>query len=115
MSESLGKRMQGLRGEARLTAIGEVVAQWRASGKSQTAFCREAGMAPVTLSRWLRKLEAHKQPKEQAPVLVELGVDDAEDREGYEVMLPDGTWLRVPVDFRETDLARLLGVLSSAC
>ena len=113
--ESLGKRMQGLRGEARLGAIGEVVSRWRESGKSQAAFCREVGIATVTLGRWLRKLEVAKARKPSEPVLVELGVHENDGDDAFEVMLADGIWIRVPVGFRDSELSRLLGVLSSAC
>ena len=114
-SESLGKRVQRLRGEARLAAIGEVVSEWRSSGQSQSAFCREKGIATVTLGRWLRHVEANKPSKKQAPVLVEVGVRGVERDDAYEVMLGDGTWVRVPAGFREGELARLLAALSSAC
>ena len=59
MSESLGKRIHGLRGAARLTAIGEIVSGWRASGTGRAAFCREVGIVPVTLGcRWIGRLDA---------------------------------------------------------
>ena len=115
MSESLGNRMKALRGEARLAAIGEVVSQWRASGKSQTAFCGEVGIATVTLGRWLRRLEVARAPKVSEPVLVEVGVHESPGGDGYEVLLPGRATGRVPANFREGDLARLLGVLSAAC
>ena len=112
---SLGKRMQTLRGEARLAAIGEVVARWRESGQSQAAFCREVGIATVTLGRWVRQLEAAKAPKSSEPVLVELGVHENGADDAFEVMLADGVWIRVPAGFRDSELTRLLGVLSSSC
>ena len=114
-SESLGKRLHRLRGDARLAAIGEVVSEWRKSGQSQAEFCREKGIATVTLGRWLRHLEANKASEKQGPVLVEVGVHDVERDDAYEVILGDGTWLRVPAGFREGELARLLATLSSAC
>ena len=113
--ESLGQRMRSLRGEARLRAIGEVVAQWRQSGQSQAVFCREAGIATVTLGRWLKQLAAGKAMKAKAPVLVELGTREVVTEDAFEVVLSGGIWLRVPSAFGEADLKRLLGVLSSAC
>ena len=111
---SLGERMQRLRGAARLAAIGEVVSQWRASGQSQTAFCREAGIATVTLGRWLRRLESAKAADSADPVLVEIGVRKGTGiHDGYQVVLPGGAHVRVPADFREQDLTRLLRALSS--
>jgi hypothetical protein len=115
-AERLGQRMRGLRGEARLKAIGEVVSRWRASGRSQAAFCSEIGIATVTLGRWLRRLEAARAPRDPGePVLVEIGKAQRDGEGAFEVVLPAGTRVRVPVDFRAGDLSRLLGVLSSAC
>jgi len=113
--ESLGRRMQGLRGDARLAAIGEIVSQWRESGRSQAAFSREIGIAPVTLGRWIRRLEAAKAPAPKGPVLVELGVRESPGDAAFEVVLTDGIRLLVPAGFRDGDLTRLLGVLSSSC
>jgi len=115
MAKSLGARMHALRGEARVKALGEIVAAWRASGKSQGAFSREVGVASVTLGRWSREVEVDNQVEHQAPVFVKLGSDDDEQREGYEVRLSGGTHVRVPAGFREPDLVRLLRVLSSTC
>jgi len=106
--------MRRLRGAERQAALRDVVARWRASGKSQTAFCREAGIATVTLTRWLRRLEGEKAV-ERGPVLVEVGRRAGPVRDAYEVTLPGGTRVRVPVDFRREDLVRLLGVLSATC
>jgi len=91
------------------------VAQWRESGQSQAAFCREVGIATVTLGRWLKQLESAKAAKPKAPVFVELGAHERPSDEGFEVVLSDGIWLRVPAGFGDGDLTRLLGVLSSAC
>ena len=114
MSESLGKRMRGLRGEARLTAIRDVVSQWRASGQSQAAFCREVGIATVTLGRWLRRLEV--EGRGGAPVLVEVDLPDhGGNGDGYEVVLESGIWVGIPAGFRGDDLSRLLRVLTEAC
>lgn len=110
----LARRMQGLRGEARLEALGEVVAQWRASGKSRAAFCREVGIAAVTLSRWLRKVDSNRAA-EATPVFVEVGTHEPRNRDIFEVQLSNGTRVRVPAGFVEGDLVRLLGVLATVC
>jgi len=110
----LGERMRALRGEARLEAIGEVVARWRESGRSRAAFCREVGIASVTLTRWIRQLDASRAAK-AAPVLVEVGTHERPDRDVFEVALPKGTRVRVPAGFAEADLVRLLDVVISAC
>ena len=111
----LGMRMRGLRGETRLEAIGGVVARWRESGKSRAAFCREVGIATVTLGRWVRQLEAARAAGSNEPVFVEVDIPEPPDRDLFEVVLPSGSRVRVPAGFREEDLARLLGVLSAPC
>ena len=115
MEESLGQRMRRLRGEEREAAIRDVISRWRESGQSQAAFCSEIGIATVTLARWLRKLEAAKAPKWPEPVLVEVGVQDDGHEEVYDVVLANGVCVSVPAGFRESELVRLLRVLSSTC
>ena len=112
---SLGQRMRGLRGEARLEAIGEIVARWRESGQSRAAFCRELGVATVTLSRWIHRLDASRVATQASPVLIEVGVPGGPERDVFELVLRGGTRVRVPAGFVAEDLARLLGVLTTAC
>ena len=114
MSDSLGRRIRGLRGEERTAAIEEVVSRWRASGSSKVSFCKAEGIATVTLGRWLRKLEAGKAAV-RAPVLVEVGRRERRVRDGYELVLPGGVEVRVPTGFSDEDLARLLRVLVATC
>jgi len=64
---SLGQRIRGLRGEARREVIAEVVSRWRESGQSRAAFCREVGIATVTLTRWIRQLDASRAPCHSPP------------------------------------------------
>ena len=112
---SLGQRMRGLRGEARLEAIGEIVARWRESGQSRAAFCRELGIAAVTLSRWISRLDASRPATQTSPVLVEVAVPESHERDVFELVLRGGTRVKVPAGFLAEDLARLLGVLTTAC
>ncbi len=114
MSDGLGKRIQRLRGEERETAIREVVSRWRSSGSSKVAFCKAEGIATVTLTRWLRRLEVVRGV-DRAPVLVEVGRREDPVRDAYEVILSGGAQVRVPAGFRAEDLSRLLGVLTAAC
>lgn len=115
MDESLAKRLRGLRGPARLDALQEVVSRWRTSGRSQAAFCREAGIAPVTLARWVRRVEAAGAGERDAPVFLEVGRPEAAARGRFEVILPDGTRVLLPSGFGDDDLARLLRALIAAC
>ena len=111
----LGERVRALRGEARLEAIGEIVSRWRDSGKSRTAFCREVEIATVTLTRWIRELDARQAQEVAAPVLVEVGARERPDRDVFEIVLPKGVCVRVPAGFSEADLARLFDVVIAAC
>lgn len=114
-SGSLGRRIRALRGDARLAAISEVVSQWRESGKSQASYCRDVGIASVTLGRWLRQVEAAKASDVDEPVLVELGAHAIASESIFEVVLPAGVRLRVPAGFRDGDLTRLLSIISASC
>ena len=115
MSDSLGKRIQRLRGTARVDAIREVVSRWEASRSSRVSFCKAEGIATVTLGRWIRELQTGESRRRKRPVLVEVGLHGGVSAASYEVVLPVGVTVRVPVGFREEDLIKLLGVVASAC
>ena len=114
MSDSLGQRIQRLRGAERDAAIEEVVSRWRSSDSSKVAFCKAEGIATVTLGRWLRKGQA-EEAAERAPVLVEVGRRERPVLGEYEVVLPSGVEVRVPAGFGDEDLARLLRALIATC
>jgi hypothetical protein len=48
MADGLAMRLRKLRGEDRLKEIADVVARWRASGRSEAAFNAEVGVAGVS-------------------------------------------------------------------
>ena len=111
MSMSLGQRVKHLRGDARRASIEEVIRSFESSGKTRSQFCRDAGIAAVTLGRWQAELKA-AAPKQAATQLVEIGEPQ---RGGFEVMLESGVSVRVPHDFNEHELQRLLQTLAKAC
>ena len=111
MSTSLGQRIKHLRGDARRTAIEDVIRLFESSGKTRAQFCRDVGIATVTLGRWQAELKA-EAPKQPSAQLVEIG---APQHGGFEVTLPGGTVIRVPHDFNEHELQRLVRTLAKAC
>lgn len=104
-----------LRGREREAHAREALGRFAASGLSQAAFCREEGISPVTLSRWLGEFG----PAEGRPAragFVEVRLDRGGAGDAFELALPAGRHLRIPAGFDAGDLERLLAVLGrSAC
>lgn len=71
-----------------------MVAQWRRSGKSQAAFCREEGVKPHVLTYWKSKLEGRESAPTNAFVEVMMPREHDEERSVVEVTLPTGAVLR---------------------
>lgn len=116
MSES--RRVSGferLRGPARERAVREVLARWQEANLSKAAFCRQEGIASITLSRWLAQFGPSSQTGSGGPRprFVEALLTPTPLAESFEIVLGSGTRVSVPRGFDEGDLARLLGVLSS--
>lgn len=93
----------------------ERVERWQASGLTATEFARRHGLAEASLKWWRWKLGS-KRPasgKKAAPVspltFVELTAPTR--REALELVLASGAVVRVPYDFDEAALSRLLDVL----
>lgn len=84
-------------------------------GASRAAFCREVGIAPVTLGRWIGRLEAANGEQGTGPVFVELDARRRRAAEPFEIVLSSGSIVRVPAGFAGDDLSRLLDVLSTTC
>jgi hypothetical protein len=112
MESSLGQRIKHLRGDARRAAIQRVLKDFSSSAKSRAAFCRDVGIAVVTLGRWEREVEGTSPAKKSATEFVEVSRGG---KRGFNLKLPGGIELRVPHDFVERDLQRLLRTLAAAC
>ena len=110
MEVSLGQRIKHLRGPARRSAIQRVLADFVSSAKSRSAFCRDVGIAVVTLGRWEREVGGAPLPTQATTEFVEVGSSDGR---AFELKLPGGIELRVPHDFVERDLHRLLRTLAA--
>jgi len=111
----------------------ERVEQWKASGLSQSEFCRRHGLAMSTFNRKAAALVgksvrsgATSEPSEEPPDCLEVrmsglraggvGEPSASLGEGFEVSLEGGWRVRLGPQFDAEGLRRLLGVLGSyAC
>ena len=94
----------------------ELVAEYERSGKTRAAFVRQHGISLASLSNWLR--EHRKKPaKDKAPVFqaVDLSGMMGGPQWTMEVVLPDGTAIRLGSE-RDAGLAeRMIQVLRGPC
>ena len=103
-----------------------VVEKYWKSGRTQRVFALEAGISASALQRWLeesRRRESSKASKEAGSGGVSLlevelvggagGAVEAmaAERQSYEIMVKNGTRLRVPVGFRDESVRRLLRLM----
>ena len=88
-----------------------VVAAWRQSGETLTAFARRRGVHPRRLARWARRLEGKRgEPVRFHPVQLVA----ARPREAkLEILLRSGCRVRVPSGFAVEDLRRVLEVVGA--
>ena len=92
-----------------LQEMEQVVEQYRASGLSQIAYCRQTGMVLSTLGRYLRR---SKRPERQ---LVRVKVEaPSEPGTGFVLMLGNGRRIASGWGFGDAELARLIRVAESA-
>ncbi len=99
----------------------EQIRRWQASGLSAAEFGRRHGIPAGTLGWWRWKLRSEGAPlrrrRKRLPAFVEIPAVPVQpapaSREQLELELADVT-LRIPADFDEQTLGRVLGVLRSA-
>jgi len=118
---------------------GRWLVKWERSGLTQAEFCRRHGLKAVNFGWWKRKLgepAGPLRPIPRQPVLgrprprrphgrspagfVELAVPVSSTvpsrcPSGYELVLPRGVVIRLPVDFDSDRVAQLISVAASAC
>jgi hypothetical protein len=97
------------------------VAQWQASGLTSREYAASVGVSRQALLNWkwqLKKRANAALPEEArfVEVVAETSVPGfrlGEEKRGtaFEVVLGNGTALRVPSEFREESLRKLLSVL----
>jgi hypothetical protein len=90
------------------------VARWKASGQTAKEFARRHQLSDVSLTWWKWKLgsDARRQSR-KTPIspLTFVEMTAAMQREPLELVLEGGVRLRVPHDFADASLARVLDVL----
>jgi hypothetical protein len=95
----------------------EHVRAWRASGQSAAEYCRRAGLNPHTLSWWAWKLgrDDKSAPPDRAvkpPTFVELAAIELPSSSRFELEVASVV-VRVPFDFQDDALRRLLDTLEA--
>jgi transcriptional regulator with XRE-family HTH domain len=89
--------------------IEQVLEQYRTSGLTQIEYCRQAGMALSTLSRYLRRRGVDQQQ------LMRVHVEsDAEASAVFALVLGNGRRIESGWRFGEAELARLIRVVEGA-
>lgn len=101
----------------------DVLAQWRASGLTRAAFCRQRGISYHTLTYWKERLahppQARAVRREQpaGAQFVELAAlvprAHAPEAPRYEIVLANGRRLRLAGGFVEEEVARLLAMVEA--
>ena len=89
-----------------------VVAAWRASGESVSAFARRHGVQRRRLARWIRRLETATSVRFH-PVRLTEAIDAAASASAIEIELTSGERIRVPRGFDAEDLRRVFSVLTA--
>jgi len=93
----------------RTEEIGQVLEQYRASGLTQSAYCRQTGMVLSTLGRYLRRDRGAEQQ------LIRVSVESpAEPAGGFALVLSNGRRIESAWGFGEAALARLIRIAEGA-
>jgi transposase-like protein len=97
-------------------------AKWRAiigeqerSGMTVREFAARRGLASGTLFWWRSRLRRKRRPADAALVPVEVLDSAADGSRSIELLIREDVLLRLPHDFHEADLRRVLGVLGKPC
>jgi len=88
--------------------IQQVIDQYRASGLTQTEYCRQNGMVLSTLGRYLRRGASGSR------TLVRVKVAAAETQGGFVLMLSNGRRIAADWAFSDAELTRLIRVAETA-
>jgi hypothetical protein len=90
------------------------VGQWRASGLTAGEFARRHGLSEQSLRWWAWRLgtrRGRKKPTPEVSPLTFVEMTGAVQKEPLEVVLVSGVRVRVPADFEQSSLERLLDVV----
>ena len=87
----------------------ELVAAWRSDNVPLKTFCRRRNLSYASVYAWKRRLDC------AVPALLEVRVAPATRAVTYDVVLAAGVTIRVPGDFDDTTLTRLVAAVVAAC
>lgn len=105
----------------------QMLADWGQSGLSQTEFCRQRELKPVTFAWWKHRLRngdgagpthigrTRRRAGHETFVELALPSHPASASLAYELAMPGGVCLRLPADFDVERVARLVQALAAAC
>lgn len=85
----------------------EIISAWKASGKSQKAWCEEHSISPTSLYGAISRLESHKQAPLKRSDFITVQPKQAS---GLQLSYK-GLSIHLPADFDEYALARFLKVV----
>ena len=90
----------------------QILEAWKTSGKTLSVFARELGVGRQRIQRWVAQLGIDEPEPSVTfhPVRV-IGESRLPEAEALEVVLVDGTRVRIPNGFDAEELRRLIGVL----
>jgi transposase-like protein len=111
---------QESRGNWTWTERQEIVTEYRQSGLSQRAFCRQWGMTPSTLRNWCRRLQEDGEVESSSgvaarfvPVQLTACASDAKEA-GLCLIARGGVRIEVRPGFDRVTLQRLLAAVEDA-
>lgn len=133
MKKSGGKR-RGVETE-RSRYWRRMIAAWETSGLTQAEFCRRRQVSASAFHWWRGELRKRSRRDEESgsppsrrktnnrksnaaafiPVVIKQEEDRRTEDSRIELMIPSGHLLRVPRDFHDETLIRLLKAVESAC
>jgi transposase-like protein len=93
--------------------IAKILAEYARSDLTQQAFADARGLSLSSLSLWLRKAREQGEAKE-GPRLVPVRLRSSVET-GFELAVPGGATLRIPADFDEDALRRVLEIIAPRC
>ncbi len=97
----------------------DVFRQFEQANQSIRQFCIERGIHEASFYKWRKTLKRHdsySSPPPFVPIRVQPQVEKPGDTSVFELVMPDGSTIRVPVDFDADGLRRLLALLQeSSC
>ena len=93
--------------------IQRILKDFEKSGLTKTAFCHGQGIHSSLLYRWLRGKRRNQVASIKTPTLIPIHIPDGGLDGSFEVMVGNGRAIRVPLNFDDSALLRLVRVLEA--